>query len=307
MSKQFLSLPPFASLQPFEAAARQGSFKRASIELSLSEAAVSRQIKRLEAELGTALFVREHRQVVLTECGVELADAVRRGLSEINRGAEAIRHCRPNGHVVMRIELYLAMYWLVPRLAAFHQANPDLRVQLVATTEPLTYAASDFDMAIQSSDRPAGNRLPMATAEEAILPICAPSYAASGALLMSDLVQCRRLSFAQMSGDSWLDWDDWMRSIGSTQALSEPEEIYDSYPVMIEAILAGQGVGLGWARGLGRLLNDGSLINPIGSYLHQPTGVSIYRGDEKSDNTEVERVFDWLTEQLSEPLMPLGR
>ena len=68
-------LPPLAAIRAFEAAARLGSFTRAAEELAMSQAAVSYQIKLLEARLATPLFVRLPRQVVLTEAGQRLASA----------------------------------------------------------------------------------------------------------------------------------------------------------------------------------------------------------------------------------------
>lgn len=62
-------LPPLNSLLVFEAAARSGNFTRAAAELHMSQAAVSKQIKGLEAHLGTALFERQGRRVALTAGG----------------------------------------------------------------------------------------------------------------------------------------------------------------------------------------------------------------------------------------------
>ncbi|GHB17244.1 LysR substrate-binding domain-containing protein [Salinicola rhizosphaerae] len=303
MPTRFPSLPPLATLRPFEAAARHLSFKRAAAELSLSEAAISRQIRQLETHVGSELFVRGHRQVQLTANGEALARSVARGLSEIDGGISAIQSHRPSGHVVLRIELYLAMYWLVPRLTAFHRANPDLRVQLAATTEPLSKAESAFDLAIQASDRPDGGHVVCLTAAERIFPFCSPAVAAAGSLTLKDLARLPRLSFTELEGDAWLNWEGWMQRIGFRGRLGPPAEVYDSYPVEIEAALAGQGIGLGWARGLGDLFARGALVNPVRESVLQPQGLAVYRGPDRGDDDSTDRVLAWLETELDAPLL----
>ena len=62
-------LPPLTSLLPFEAAARLESFSKAADELHITQAAISRQIRALEQDLGVKLFVRRNRAVFLTDRG----------------------------------------------------------------------------------------------------------------------------------------------------------------------------------------------------------------------------------------------
>src|SRR5689334_23978290 len=74
-------------LQTFEAAARHLSFTRAGAELALSQPAISRQIQQLEASLGTALFERRHRALVLTEAGRVMQRAVDDSLERLRDAA----------------------------------------------------------------------------------------------------------------------------------------------------------------------------------------------------------------------------
>jgi DNA-binding transcriptional LysR family regulator len=72
MARRYYNLPPLTTLAAFEAAARHRSFKEAAQELSVTPAAVSHQIKALEADLGAPLFRRRHRAVELTADGEAL-------------------------------------------------------------------------------------------------------------------------------------------------------------------------------------------------------------------------------------------
>lgn len=302
MPARFDRLPPLAALRPFEAAARHASFKRAAAELSLSQAAISRQIRRLEEDLGRTLFERHHRHVRLTGDGQQLADAVSRGLIEIASAAQGLRVRRPKGQVILRIELYLAMYWLVPRLAGFQAAHPNIRIQLAATTTPLDQAVDPFDLAIQSTERPCAGREPVATAPEAIIPVCSPAFASPGSLTLQELADQPRASFQQIDGDSWTDWSTWFPEAGWHGQHAPPTEVFDSYPVMIQALLAGRGIGLGWTRGVGDLLESGSLVNPVKESIHRAEGIGVFIDEGAEPSPATMSVVRWLGECLREPL-----
>lgn len=302
MSSRFDRLPPLAALRPFEAAARHASFKQAASELCLSQAAISRQIRALEDDLGTALFIRGHRRVTLTDDGQRLAEVVTRGLSELASVAHAMRSRLPDGQILLRIELYLAMYWLVPRLGAFHAVNPDVRIQLAATTAPLSQATDPFDLAIQSADRPTGGFKPLVTAPEAIVPVCTPSFARAGSMSLETLADQPRLSFHQIDEDAWMDWPGWFGEVGWRGPSPPPAEVFDSYPLMIEALLAGYGIGLGWVRGLGDLLERNALVNPVRDSVYQAGGIAVFDGGGIGRSHATARVVQWLEDRLHEPL-----
>src|ERR1700730_9161957 len=83
-------LPPLNALKSFEAAARHGSFTRAAEELYVTQAAVSQQVKALEAELGLTLFNRERQRLVITEVGREYLAVVRDALDRIAVGTDRL-------------------------------------------------------------------------------------------------------------------------------------------------------------------------------------------------------------------------
>ena len=84
-------LPPLDLLLAFEAAARHLSFTRAAAERSVTQSAVSRQIRALEDDLGVALFARQHRALVLTPAGEKLLLACQNMLAQLRRTVASIR------------------------------------------------------------------------------------------------------------------------------------------------------------------------------------------------------------------------
>ena len=112
-----LRLPPANSLVAFEATARQLSFKDAARELRVTPAALSRQIRILEEDLGCRLFDRLHRAIRLTPEGKRLQQAVGSGLSGIAAmvARTACAQSRPAGD--HRSSSAFAFLWLMPRIA----------------------------------------------------------------------------------------------------------------------------------------------------------------------------------------------
>jgi LysR family transcriptional regulator, glycine cleavage system transcriptional activator len=127
------SLLPLTALRAFEAAGRHESFKRAADELSVSEAAISRQVRDLERELGIRLFNRMHRAVHLTNRGRELLAELTRSFDAIDAALSAL--AGPSQDIVsVSAEPTFANLFLVPQLGSFSKLHPDLEVSLEANS-----------------------------------------------------------------------------------------------------------------------------------------------------------------------------
>src|ERR1700729_4243076 len=110
-------LPPLNSLRSFEAAARHQSIKEACRELHVTHTAVSRQIQKLEQQLGRRLFDRTHRKITLTDEGAILLGAVTPGFSHIQRPFLQLSSGPSPDTFVISVVSDFAGLWLVPRLA----------------------------------------------------------------------------------------------------------------------------------------------------------------------------------------------
>jgi len=170
------TLPPLASLLPFEAAARLESFSRAADELHITQAAVSRQIRGLEDNVGVKLFCRRNRAVFLTQEGRELAQVVSQALLSISEKAAALRATPQRNRVVLLCQLCEAFYWLMPRLSSFHQQYPAIEIQVVTSTRPLAEFNDHFDVALQSTRRASGPHALMFSAADEVFPVCSPQW-----------------------------------------------------------------------------------------------------------------------------------
>src|SRR4051812_33675027 len=127
-------LPPLSTLRPFEAAARLESFSRAADELHLTHGAISRQVRALEDHVGTQLFSRHGKRVLLTQTGRVFAERVRAALHDIQLAAEAVSPVRRDNRLTVSVLPSFASRWLMPRLIRFMEAHPEIEVSVVATT-----------------------------------------------------------------------------------------------------------------------------------------------------------------------------
>lgn len=128
---------PLDFFRGFEAAARHSSFTRAAEELFVTQSAISRQIQSLEERLGVPLFVRHGRGLVLTEAGQEMHRAATAALRLLREAAERIAPGARHRLVTVTSSLAFCSLWLIPRLAGFRRAKPEVDVRIAADNQVL--------------------------------------------------------------------------------------------------------------------------------------------------------------------------
>jgi LysR family glycine cleavage system transcriptional activator len=249
-----IKLPPLIGLRAFEAAARHLSFKKAAAELGVTPTAISHQIRLLEQYCGRALFRRRPRPLSLTEAGARLFPVVRDGLEAMAVALGAIR--RRDDRQALRVTTTnaFAARWLVPRLPRWRTLRPDAPLDIIGTDSVLDLSAGDADVAIRyATSRQAPRE---GTADEFLSdtywPVCSPDLLSGGGRLKkaSDLrkhVLVHSYWFpSDIEPPSWQRWlavarRRWRNvpDFADMQHLSFREELH-----AIEAVIAGQGVGL---------------------------------------------------------------
>src|SRR3954468_6309730 len=151
-------LPPLNALRVFEAAARHLSFKEAANELSITQAAVSHQIKSLEEYLGVQLFKRAGRGVQLTEAARAALPRLREGFDALAAAVEMIHLRADETDLQITAPPVFTARWLMPRLADFARREPKIDVRVVGSSKMVDAGALDhpaitstFDLRSESS------------------------------------------------------------------------------------------------------------------------------------------------------------
>ena len=145
-------LPSLSSLRAFAAVAETGSLSRAGAALNVSHAAVSQQVKALEARLGATLFIREGRGIVLTEEGTKLARDLAIGFAAIRRGVETLTGEDASRPVQLSTSPAFAVRWLMPRIMEFQAKHPGITLMINPTAEVVELKPGGIDMAIRYRD-----------------------------------------------------------------------------------------------------------------------------------------------------------
>lgn len=292
------SLPPLASLLPFEAAARLESFSKAADELHITQAAISRQIRGLEENLGVKLFCRRNRAVFLTEEGRELGRVVSAALQSISNSAVSLRESPRKNRVVLLCQLCEAFYWLMPRLSTFHQQHPEIEIQIATTTKPLTAFDDHFDVALQSTGRPSGLHVLAFTAADEVFPVCSPDYLPARQSLNINDLRLHTLLHHRATPPHLMEWASWLQAFGQTLEGFPPGSVFDSYPLMLQAAVEGHGIAMGWRRTAGRLIESGALVRPCAESVPLPEAISVFCQYGGEERTEVRALIGWLEEEL---------
>lgn len=292
-------LPPLSSLVPFEAAARLQSFSRAGQELHLTQAAVSRQIRSLEENLGVQLFDRKSRGVFLTEAGEQFRQTITQALSSIAIQAERLRAREPGNSVVLSSQLVEAFYLLMPELAGLHERHPHLELKLSATLSPIGEAQEAFDIAVQTVGRSNGDHALLFSAPDQVFPVCSPHYLQSieHGLSIDKLASYRLLHYETQRQD-FVYWDQWLESANLPLRVGRRGMRFNSFPVMMQAAIEGHGIALGWELSTRRMLDNGTLVRPFGSQWSVPDALGVYKWQANTLSPMARLLVQWLKELL---------
>ncbi|MDE0057067.1 MAG: LysR family transcriptional regulator [Defluviicoccus sp.] len=252
-----------SALAAFECAARHGSFSRAALELGATQPAISRHIASLEEQLGTQLFERSRKGVVLTDAGRRFCEAVVTGLGIIRTAIIDASSGPQAEQVVIACSHDASQFFLLPRYEALQSAlgeNVTVRVltfQYDARQLPLDPIA---DLVLAWDPR-TGDQDYVVLLGEAVAPVCSPGYAATHAATLERPVSSwGDLTFLQQirSTAGSVSWDDWFRIVGRPD--TGPRYMgFDSYAYVLETAASDRGIALGWRHFVDPYLERGAL------------------------------------------------
>ena len=255
---------PLNALRAFEASARHLSFTKAGMELRVGQAAISHQVKGLEARLGVQLFRRLPRGLALTDEGQALIPAIAESFSRLRATLERFEKGHFRGVVSIGVVGTFATGWLLPRLGAFREAHPfvDLRIQTNNNRVDLAGEGLDFATLRQWFLAQHRRRSPLSGA------IVAGVRAANCGADQQARGPRRRSTLRSYQAD---EWGRWFAAAGVASPAIKGT-MFDSSVTMAEAAAQGAGVALLPVAMFERELSLGRLVQPfdtkvsIGSY-----------------------------------------
>lgn len=299
VSMKIKPLPPMNSLIVFEAAARHLSFTQAANELSVTQGAISRQVRQLEEYLGKELFVRANRNIFLTPTGLQYYKTIYSSLLEVAQATSEIKKWQGEHQVTVATTNAMAALWLLPKIAAFQQSEGiDLRILTIENIQNLY--KMDFDLALFYCRLPPVDMKVTNLFPEEVFPVCSPSY-----LLrfneddQSKNIFAKSLLYLDDSEKDWITWAEWFEAVNFPVVKPKNRVNINNYPMLLQAAINGQGVALAWGSLVDDYLNSGVLVRPIETVLKTKANFSMLEPKDRGViPLSVKKFRSWLLEQL---------
>ena len=290
------NLPPLAAVRVFEAAARHENFTAASVELGMTQAAVSYQVRVLEERVGAPLFHRDGRRVRLTDAGRRVAADVSRGFDLIDMGFARLRQ---QGAATLTISTTttFAHAWLAWHLGAFQLAHPELAVRLEAASELVDFARDEADVGIRSGhgDWPGLHAVLLFRVE--FTPMCSPTFLErhGGDLRPADLPDLPLIG----ADDPW--WPHWLREAGvAVEGVPGRGGVrLDSQASEGNAAMAGQGLAMLTPFFWREEVAEGRLVQPFAQVSTRGYGYWLVVPEERRHLPKVVRFRTWLQAEIA--------
>lgn len=295
-----LGVPSLSALQAFEASARHQNFAQAAQELALTHGAVCKRVGELEKHLGVALFERVKQRLVLTSAGAEYAKRIRVHLDQIRRDTLDVVQQGRETELEIAVGVTFAAQWLIPRLDDFYASTRDVRLHILGRDQPVFFDDSAFDATIYFSTRlwPGMPGTALIT-DDTLTLVAAPR------LLDGE----PSLSLDRIAALSWICprdlprvWDDWLASLGTTQASEiRPQrspQRYDMFIMAINAAVAGLGVAVLPRVLIERELASGALVQAHAHTLANPQTIYFSYPAQRADWAPLRQFDAWLRQAV---------
>ncbi|MDB5991375.1 MAG: transcriptional regulator [Herbaspirillum sp.] len=249
-------LPSLNSLRAFEAAARHQSFTLAAQELSVTQGAISHQVKSLEEELGLQLFDRLHNQLELTEVGARYLETIAEAFDRIESGTQSLYRQRNAQGLVISTSPNFAAKWLVPRLGLFSAQHPIADLRLDLGQRQVNFIDEEIDLAIRYGRGAWSGLRRTKLGQEFLAPVCAPRLGRMATA--SEVAQHTLLHVHDRRA-----WADWFEAQDLPRALAERGIVFNQESAAVDAAIAAQGIALARASlAVGDLVQE-RLIVPL--------------------------------------------
>jgi LysR family glycine cleavage system transcriptional activator len=296
-------LPPLNALRAFEAAARHLSFAEAAVELHVTPAAISHQIKALEDDLGVKLFRRLNRAVRLTDAGQACLPGLRDGFERIADAVARARQGDSVGVLTVTASPAVAAKWLLPRLERFRERHPSIDLRIDASMRLVDLAREDVHVALRyGAGKYPGMHTELLLRSE-VFPVCAP-------VLLKGKHPVREpadLRHHTLIHDETIpldpqgpDWTMWLRAAGVTDIDANRGLRFNQVALALDAAITGRGVTLTRDVFAAADLAAGRLVRPFAAATPVSFAIYVVVPPALVTAPKVKAFRDWLFEEAAE-------
>ncbi|RWB66278.1 LysR substrate-binding domain-containing protein [Mesorhizobium sp.] len=296
MVRRYYGLPPLTTLAVFEAAARHCNFSLAAQELNVTPGAVSRQVKALEDELNTRLFIRQGTHVQLTQTGEDLFLSLASTFARCSEAVEAARSDQRTESVTLACTDAFANFWLMPRITDFWEKYPGITLNHLISDDVRDFRRTEVDLRIRPGNGVWANETSELLFPDTIYPVCGLDFAKR-----HDNVRDADLPTLPLLHMDWIDpewprWDDFFRSVGIAHNLTQGRR-FGKYVLQLLAAEANQGVAMGWDAFVRPLILQGRLVRFTSLSVPAPIGYYLTWNDSRALSRPALQLKAWIVEQ----------
>ncbi|AOK16936.1 transcriptional regulator [Burkholderia cepacia] len=296
--------PGTRALRTFDAAARHLNFSRAADEVGLTPAAVSHQIKEIEAQLGMELFVRTSRSIRLTQAGTVLAAAAADALAGLRHAtARARRIAREQAELRVSVGARFATHWLLPRLPRFRAAHPAFELTFDITDRLRDFDDDDVDVAIRFGTGRYRDACTQRLFGTSVVAIGSPALLSAAPLRKPRDLLRHTLCHAdcEVDGVTWPRWSAWMAAAGidgfdDSRCVSFPDSSH-----VVQAVTDGTAVGLAEPHMIARDLAQGRVVRLFDVNVEVAPGLAyhVVYPERMQDDPRIIALRGWLADEVA--------
>lgn len=274
------------------------SIKLASGELNVTPGAVSRQIRGLEDEAGTPLFLREKDGMRLTPEGEELYAVLARGFSQASEAFHRIRTGHSQSSVTLACSNAIASLWLMPRIGDFWRAQPDIALNHMISDDAADYRRAEIDLRIRYGGGSWPDEVAIKLFEDRIYPVCGPGYLKAHRKAKGQDIPTLDLLHVAGVDQEWTNWEEFLRRAGVSHGPLVGRR-FNNFSVLMQAAMDDQGVALGWDQLIAPKIKEGSLKKISKLEIVAPGSYYLTWNENRALSSAAETLKDWLIAQTA--------
>ncbi|MDM0108082.1 LysR substrate-binding domain-containing protein [Variovorax sp. J22R24] len=282
-------------LRAFEAVGRHGSFKRAADELSVTQSALSHQVRHLEQHLGVALLLRLHRRIEMTDEGRQLCADCTAGLQTLERAVRQLTHTDAESTLTVGVAPYFSARWLTPRLGRWWARHPNIDLQLRHAYQPADFLHDKVDAGISwgHGNWDEAEVKPVLTGE--LVAVCSPALKSLDAVAKDIGTLTRQRLMCEFDRRHW---ELWFRNAGVVVSRKLDVVVFDDSHALRRAALEGHGVAL-FFRGLVQEdLASGQLVQILDVHIDPGSAYYFVRPKGKPIGPKLAAFQRWLMDEV---------
>ncbi|NIZ11615.1 LysR family transcriptional regulator [Pseudooceanicola sp. HF7] len=289
-------MPSVGELEAFCSCARVGTTTGAARDLGLTQSAVSRSIATLEDRLGVALFTRARQRLGLSDAGRAFLAEAEDLLARLDSAATGVMAFAGQSAVLrMAVLPSFARSWLIPRLGACQASLPGVSFDVAARLEPVDFERAPFDLSIQRSQHRSTGAHHLHLLDEQLVAVAAPKLVPAQGATDAALLE---LPLLQQSTRPGL-WPEWFREAGLDPRRALRGARFDHFDMVVDAAIAGLGVGLVPEIVAETALADGRLRSASPRRMGTGQAYTLIYPERSAERAEVLRFRDWLSAEIA--------